>query len=88
MKTKITALEIIKKIIKETALITVKKILILLEITVEAILIVILTVIEVAVNKNYSQKNTIINWCFFIYEDDILYNHFLIFHLTHEYKFE
>lgn len=59
MKNK-TALEIIaKKIIKEIALITTKKILILLEITLEAIL----TVIEMVVNNN-SQKNAISNWHF------------------------
>lgn len=59
MKNK-TALEIIvKKIIKETALITAKKILILLEITQEAIL----TVVEMVVN-NDSQKNAMINWHF------------------------
>jgi len=60
MKNK-TALEIIvKKIIKETALITAKKILILLEITQEAIQTVIL---EMVVN-NDSQKNAMINWHF------------------------
>lgn len=52
MKTKITALEIIKKITKEIALITTKKILILLEITVEQIL----TAIEAVVNKNLLSK--------------------------------
>lgn len=63
MKNK-TALEIIvKKIIKETALITAKKILILLEITQEAIQTVILTVVEMVVN-NDSQKNAMINWHF------------------------
>ena len=79
MKTKITVLEIIKKITKEIALITVKKILTLLEIIVEAIPIV-LAVTEVAVNKKLLSKKHHNQLVFFICADDILCNHFLIFH--------
>lgn len=70
--TAITMLEIIKEI----ALITAKKILILLEIIVEVILTVILTVIEAGVNKLLSKKHR--NNGVFICVDEIPYNQPLI----------